>query len=204
MPTPPRGLIIDLDGVLRVWPDAVNARIEAATGLPSGALLKAAFSGVLDDVITGRISDAQWRAQIAQRLRDAHPGADADEAVRRWSGPVGELQHDVLGMVRACRERVPVALLSNATSRLRADLARLGIADAFDAIVNTSEHGFAKPDPRIFRVALEALALPAEDAMFVDDSASHVAAAQALGIRAHHFKSAAGLRAALREAGFEV
>ncbi|NHN23165.1 HAD-IA family hydrolase, partial [Bacillus amyloliquefaciens] len=52
-----------------------------------------------------------------------------------------------------------------------------------------------KPDPAIFRLALDRFGLRAEQAYFVDDNAANVAAAQALGIRSHLFRGAEPLRA---------
>ena len=48
-----------------------------------------------------------------------------------------------------------LVLISNATSRLLSDLRRLGIAEDFDYIINSSEVGFAKPDPNIYSAALD-------------------------------------------------
>ena len=53
---------------------------------------------------------------------------------------------------------------------------------AFDLVIMSNEVGMAKPDEAIFRLALELLDLPASDAIFVDDLASNVQAARALGM----------------------
>jgi putative hydrolase of the HAD superfamily len=42
----------------------------------------------------------------------------------------------------------------------------------FDAEVFSSSVGLRKPDPRIYRLALEQLEVPAEEAMFVGDGAN--------------------------------
>jgi FMN phosphatase YigB (HAD superfamily) len=48
---------------------------------------------------------------------------------------------------------VKIALVSDIHFDLRADLANRGVADLFDAYVLSFEHGFQKPDPRMFRLA---------------------------------------------------
>lgn len=99
----------------------------------------------------------------------------------------------VLRLVRAQRRLRPVALLSNATDRLRADLRALSLDDEFDAVFSSAELGVAKPDPEVFVRVCAALGLPPERCLFVDDSAEHVAAAAALGLEAHHYRSVAAL-----------
>jgi putative hydrolase of the HAD superfamily len=107
----------------------------------------------------------------------------------------------VLDLVRDVRRRARVCLVTNATTRLDADLERLGIAAEFDAIVNSSRIGARKPDARIFAAALAAVGAPAAHALFVDDTPGLVGAAQALGLRGHVYTGVVALRAALRAAG---
>jgi 2-haloacid dehalogenase len=57
----------------------------------------------------------------------------------------------------------------------------------FDALFISGELGLAKPDPRIFRLVLERLSLPADQCLFIDDSAKNIIAARALGFRTIHF-----------------
>lgn len=197
----PQALLIDLDGVLRSWPASHDHAIEQATGIAASTIRAVAFAPeLLEPAITGRCRDAEWREGIAAQLQRAYPAGRVAEAVRRWSMP-GSVDGTVLALVQACRPRSRVVLVTNATSRLAQDLACLELADAFDAIINSSEVGAAKPAPAIFAAALQAAGVAATDALFVDDSAGHVAAASALGIHGHHFQNAARLRVALQAGG---
>jgi len=58
----------------------------------------------------------------------------------------------------------------------------------FDAVVISCEIGLAKPDPRIFRLCLERLGLPAAAALFVDDRADNVEGAAAVGLQTLQFE----------------
>ena len=82
-------LVVDLDGVLRIWDPQIVASAERRAGLPPGALDRAAIAdpATLRTVVTGGISDAQWRAGIAARLVAVH-GEVAAGAVAAWSGPL--------------------------------------------------------------------------------------------------------------------
>ncbi|HEX5251375.1 MAG TPA: HAD family hydrolase, partial [Gaiellales bacterium] len=57
-----------------------------------------------------------------------------------------------------------------------------GIADLCDACVVSVEQGVQKPDPRLFRLALETLGVGASQALMVGDRASHDGGAADAGI----------------------
>jgi 2-haloacid dehalogenase len=71
--------------------------------------------------------------------------------------------------------------------------------DRFRDIVVSGEEKMVKPDAAIYRLALARFGLASEDAVFVDDNAANVAAAQALGIESVLFTDAAHFRARLVE-----
>ena len=56
----------------------------------------------------------------------------------------------------------------------------------FDALIDATRSKIPKPDPRAYRLALDALNLRATDAIFVDDQIKHVRGAEAVGIRGVH------------------
>lgn len=57
------------------------------------------------------------------------------------------------------------------------------VDDLFDAVVDSCHAGVRKPDPRIYRLGLDAVDVDAEAAVFLDDHPANVAAAEALGMR---------------------
>lgn len=190
-----RALLIDLDGVIRLWRSQEDPAAEATFGLPAGTVRQVAFAPErLQPVITGRVTDEIWRAQIRTEIARQFPQADAAGAVAWWSSPYGEVDAAVLELVSACRRRAAVVLVTNATSRLPDDLRRLGLSAAFDHVINSSAVGAAKPDPAIFGAALAAASVVAADALFVDDTSAHVEAAQRLGLAAHHYTGPVALR----------
>jgi putative hydrolase of the HAD superfamily len=197
-----RALLIDLDGVIRLWRSQEDPAAEAAFGLPPGSVRRVAFAPErLQPVITGQIRDEVWRLQIRDQLALEFPEANAAAAVAWWSSPYGEVDGAVLEMIRECRSRAAVVLITNATSRLSDDLRRLGLDGAFDHVVNSSAVGAAKPDPAIFRAALAAAGVEGADALFIDDTLGHVEAARRLGIVGHHYAGPEGLRDELQTRG---
>ena len=195
-------ILTDLDGVIRIWSPEIHRKAERATGLPEGTILGIAFSDdLLPLVITGQISDDEWRRRIADLLSKDFPNTNAERAVELWSASPGEVDLEVLEILRACREKAKLVLISNATSRLPSDLRRLGIAEDFDYIINSSEVGFAKPDPNIYFTALNTVGATPNQALFIDDNAGHVAAATRLGIAGYTYTGADGLRQKLNHLG---
>lgn len=165
-------LLLDLDGVLRSFPP-----------LPPEIAEIAFEPSLLHRAVTGETTDEQWRQEV---------GPD-------FEATPGEVIAEALTLVRAARKQCFVALLSNATTRLEADLTRLGLDAEFDAIFNSARLGVAKPDPVIFRRVLDELGYAT--AVFCDDSEENVSAARAAGLDGVHVPDTAALRTALAVRG---
>ena len=101
--------------------------------------------------------------------------------------PARQLGAHTHALLEALRDRgLGLGLVSNALDPprlLHEDLARLGVAERLDTAVFSSEVGFRKPHPAIFRAALERLGVDPEATVFVGDSLHHdVAGAAELGM----------------------
>ncbi|MDT0213616.1 hypothetical protein Q9R29_06920 [Rothia sp. ARF10] len=192
-------LLLDLDGVLRIWDPTLTPSVEMAYGLPAGALAAAAAAhGGLERALTGELDDRDWRRVVADEIAHDH-GEAARAAVEEWMAPSGSVDAEALDVVRRVRSRLQVIILANATSRLETDLERLGLADEVDGWVCSADIGLAKPDPDVFsRAALRTQLLFSQMA-FVDTSRSSIASAEILGIRAHHYQGVEGLETFVEE-----
>lgn len=181
-------IFVDLDGVLRHWPDDVNA-LEKKYGLTEGSINAVAFSQeLLQPAIRGITSDSEWREQVAAKLEKMYQNVDSHSAIAEWSSLLGQIDKDVLSLLFSCHERASIILTTNATSRLVTDLNALGINDIFDSIVNSSEIGVVKPESNYFTQALEVAGVDANRAVFIDDSLENVIGAEENGIKSHHFR----------------
>jgi putative hydrolase of the HAD superfamily len=84
--------------------------------------------------------------------------------------------------LRAAGSRLVIA--SNWDCSLPGWLAPLGLLDLVDGVVTSADVGAAKPDPALFRRALELAGVPASEAVHVGDSLDNdVEGARAAGIR---------------------
>jgi HAD superfamily hydrolase (TIGR01509 family) len=91
---------------------------------------------------------------------------------------------DTVPTLRALREAgVRTCLLSNAGVPIADVLDREGVTPWVDGIVLSYEVGVVKPNPEIFRVALESLGLSAASVLMVGDNANDDGGGAALGMR---------------------
>ncbi len=194
-------VFFDFDGVLRHWDPGIYG-IEEKFGIPLDAVREAAFSkDSVDPAVRGVITDEEWRSNVVSRLATLYPDKDAQGVVNHWSSFTGELVPEVLSIIKECKAVTKVALFTNATSRLNQDLKALGIDELFDYVVNASEAGSVKPEPEIYKYALNLAGVDSAEAFFVDDREKMIATAVQLGWTGYLFGTAAGLRAALVDAG---
>ncbi len=103
-----------------------------------------------------------------------------------WQGD--DLDEELVAFIRGLRARFQTGLISNAWLELRELLeGHWHIDDAFDDLVISAEVGLVKPDPAIYKLALERLNVEADQAVFVDDFTQNIAAAADVGMHAVHF-----------------
>ena len=196
-------LILDLDGVVRHWDRDHFVSTAASFGLTTDDFAAEAFKHeLLAAAMTGRLSAEAWGDEIGKRIGESHgcdPGAvSAAFAALDWS-----IDDDVVSVVRDVRVagRAKVALFSNASTRLEADLDACGLGTAFDVVFNSARLGVAKPDPQAFVAVAAALDTVPERCLFVDDTLPNVDGARAAGMQAEQFTDAASLRSLLERAG---
>lgn len=186
---PVRAVIFDFGGVLvRTRSQHLRAEWEARLGLAPGAASAIVFNSESGRAAQlGRITDtAHWR-WVGEVL-----GLQGEELARFRRDFFAEdvLDQELLAYIdRLAAAGFHVGLLSNAADNARSVFAnKYRILSHFHSVTISAEEGVMKPDPRIFQIALaRAGARPAE-AVFVDDFAENIAAAQALGMIAVHFR----------------
>jgi epoxide hydrolase-like predicted phosphatase len=87
-------------------------------------------------------------------------------------------------------EQYRVGILSNVSrlvAKKSATLPHLLPKVAFDPVIWSAHVGLAKPDPRIFQLAITKAGLPAEQILFIDDLAANLAAAAEAGMQTFQF-----------------
>ncbi len=149
--------------------------------------------------------DAKWQATYG-RARASQPGetnrfsrlmaALADRSGVSSGGPLAlwrkneqALHHwfsayeDTLSTLSTLHSICKLGVISNAWPYLESILRLLGIWDYFESVIISARVGLSKPSPAIYELALRTLHMSAQQAVFVDDLAQNVAAAERVGLK---------------------
>ena len=98
------------------------------------------------------------------------------------------------------RHRLKVYAVNNEGRELNDHrFASFSFGDLFDAAVSSCYAGMRKPDPRLYRLALNLSQTPAPDVLVIDDRPEFTELAAALGFRSYRYESLAATQAALAD-----
>jgi len=195
-----------VETLIRPWPfvGSVYARAAAGHGLRCPArALEAAFRPAYSELFPARFfgrsglqtsepRERRWWGRVVARTFEragcGTPGATVIAAGLE-SFAHGDAWRPSAGAVATLRtlkaRGLKIALVSNFDGRLHRVVAELGLKPFFDAVIVSSEAGWAKPSPRIYDAALAALGVEPGEALMVGDRPREDAAgATTAGLRA--------------------
>lgn len=183
-----RAILLDLDGTLVDRDAALRAWLHRRAGL----------GRELDRLLEIDRDDGRSLAALAFELHRLRPGLAADPRalLERMRAELPSFVRPdpaiARALVRLRDAKLRLALISNGGATQRKKLAAAQLSESLFASVQISgELGVAKPDPAIFRAALQALGVAPEQAVMIGDSPREdIGGAAALRIRtcwiAHH------------------
>ena len=187
---PVTAVLFDLGGVIVSSPFEAFAHFESRTGLPPGFIRSVNA--------TNPHTNAWARLERSELTVDEFSRAFADESAalgHRVEGAEvlrmlsGELHPEMVEAVRRCSARLSTALLTNNFLGLHdgpdgrpidPDIA--AVVELFDVVIESSKVGVRKPDPRFYELALDAVGVPPEEAVFLDDLGINLKPARELGM----------------------
>lgn len=185
-----KAVFFDLGGVIvRTEYQAPRQRLAESLGMDYEDIDKIVFgSGSAVRASIGEIDEEDHWHNVMKVLK--LPPSEY-ERVRDefFAGDV--IDHEVLNFLRSIKPKYKTGLISNAWSGLRDYIVREKFDDAFHHMVISAEVGVAKPDPRIFHIALEQAQVKAKEAVFVDDFLENIEACEKVGMKGIHFKDPA-------------
>jgi epoxide hydrolase-like predicted phosphatase len=173
-------ILFDVGGVLVAAGEPVQRRRwERKLGLAPQALDAALAGAIRAGWKGGRTETEIWR-----RLQDALGLADDEFAVLREDLYAHEyLEPAFADFLDRARSEYRLAVITNNGPGARADLqGRFQLCDRVDAFVVSAEVGIEKPDPRIYELAASLLGVAPWNCLFVDDDATNVGGAEAVGM----------------------
>ncbi len=162
-----------------------ETELPVLAGVPADAWHRGYLS-IDGELNTGRISKTEGYRRI---LRESGSSRGPTSCARWWTRDrelllaTARLYDDAIPFLESLRSHgVKIAIVSNCTEHTRRLLTELGVDALADSLVLSCEVGAAKPEPEIFRYALDQLGVAADAAVFVDDQPDYCAGAAALGI----------------------
>ncbi|MBM7830742.1 HAD superfamily hydrolase (TIGR01509 family) [Agromyces cerinus] len=191
----PRAVLLDFHGTLAVARSVDEWIADARTRVPHDVDPSAGLSDRIRNVWADagqRFPTLDWdldptshrHAFVSTISRDDRVSTELAEALyetmpQQWMLNAGAAAF----IARASDIGMPLAVVSNIALDVRPALQRWGLASAFDAVILSYEVGYAKPDPRIFRLASDSLGVDPRHCVMIGDSSRDDGGAAALGMQ---------------------
>ena len=193
-----RAVISDFGGVLTSPLLESFAGLMQASGISLESVGKAMAtiadrdgSNPLFELETGRLTEAAFFAAISEQLSaDRGSEVSLDGFGERYFQHL-EPNEPMIDYMRELRGRGhKMAICTNNIREWEAHWrAMLPVDEIFDVVVDSGFVGTRKPEPRIYEITLESLAVPAAAAVIIDDFEHNCEAARELGLSAVWFRS---------------
>ncbi len=200
-------MLFDMGSVLIGWEVRPPYRPHFRSDEDLEEFLRGTFREIYDAVHDGDGSMAKCLRPVRRRHPEAAHLIDIYE--NDWAGFITGVMEDTVAVVRELHARgVPLYGVTNwpaqvwPPQQLMPEQAEsYAFLDLFSDVWVSGEHKVRKPDPESYRAALRRFGLAAEEAVFVDDLAANVEAAEALGMAGIQFRTAEALRDDLTKIG---
>jgi HAD superfamily hydrolase (TIGR01509 family) len=198
-----RAVIFDIGRVL------IRVNISRAMdGLASGNFLtpQEVWSAIQNDPHwldwqEGRISPQDWHLHLTKRLGTSLTFEQFSEV---WNRALDPSPIHSESFLEKLSKNYHLALLSNTDPIHMSNAeARFPFFRFFPIRIYSYRVGASKPDPLIYRQALKACKVRAEEAIYIDDVAAYAVAAQHLGMTGIVFQSPEQLQTDLRTLGIQ-
>jgi putative hydrolase of the HAD superfamily len=127
----------------------------------------------------GEISEAEYWDELSTNYGFVIQDSISDE-FKKWSGLVAN--EDILALVDEAKDKGwQTAILSNVIEPTYNVLKSAGFYDRFDMIIASCKEGFAKPDIKIYELALERAGATPGESIFIDDKQNNLDPANEMG-----------------------
>ena len=192
-------IISDLGGVLLDFDNGIYERkLAVATGQPLHVVQAALNDDVLPELHLGNLTPEQFHTSVCTRLETHLPLPDLAQIYAEIFTP----KADTVSLLRDLQPRHRLCLLSN-TNQIHWEycLNTYPFLGLFEHHILSHEVGSAKPEPAIYKRALKAMDVPAEECVYIDDVWVYADVATALGMRGVTFGGAGMLEAELARIG---
>jgi len=147
----------------------------------------------------GRISPRDWHLHLSKRLGSSLTFEQFSEV---WNRALDPSPIHAESFFENLSKNYRLALLSNTDPiHMSNEEARFSFFRFFPIRIYSYRVGASKPDPLIYREALQACKVRAEEAVYIDDIAAYAEAARRLGMTGIVFQSPEQLQSDFRDLG---
>lgn len=147
------------------------------------------------------MSPQDWHLQVSRRLGSK---LSFDQFVEVWNRALDPTPIHEDAFLAKLAKKYRLAVLSNTDPLHVAHLEKtFAFFEFFPARIYSCAVGTSKPNPLIYKEALQACKVRAQEAVYVDDVPAYAQAAAQLGLRAIVFQSPEQLQSDLRTLGVE-
>ena len=182
-------VIWDFGGVLTTSPFEAFARFESARGLPAGIIRRINAANHLENA-WAKFERAEVDLEAFDRLFAAESLLAGAELRGRDVLPLlsGELRPEMVEALRRVKANFKTGCITNNLPNNAIGSASgrsLYIAEVmalFDHIIESAKIGLRKPDPRIYRMMVEALAVDPSRCVYLDDLGVNLKPARDMGM----------------------
>lgn len=193
-----QALVLDFGGVISRTMFETHPITEQALGLAPGSLTwRGPFDPASDplwvDMQENRITERDyWRMRVAEISGLFGERWEMSDFVRRARGddPMTTMRPEAVRTIEAAvTAGKRLAILSNELDLFYGQgfTKRFPLLSDFEVVIDATYTGILKPDPRAYQLCLDALKLPADRCVFVDDQRRNIDGAERVGMSAVHF-----------------
>ncbi|MDE2011439.1 MAG: HAD-IA family hydrolase [Alphaproteobacteria bacterium] len=183
-------VIWDFGGVFTTSPFEAFARYERRNGLPEGLIRRINSDNHLENA-WARFERAEIDLDTFDREFAAEARALGHEVPGRDIIPLltGDFRADMIEALRRIKTRFKTGCITNNVPSMRmsgadtpSNLYKREVLELFDRLIESSKLGLRKPDPKIYVLMCEALAVAPADCIYLDDLGVNLKPARALGM----------------------
>jgi epoxide hydrolase-like predicted phosphatase len=157
--------------------------------------------GIGSDYRRGKITRHEFWNQV---FKDLHISGDIDSLEEEWVSHYKTIR-ETIAMIEELRKKYKVYYLSdNRRDRVEKINNNNTFLHLFEDGIFSSEVGIRKPDPEIYKLALQKANVEPKEAVFIDDKEKNLIPAIGLGMHGIHFTEPSIVRKELQKLGILI
>ena len=145
------------------------------------------ISESIDAKIGSVVDDDKFRTDVMKEYRIS--SKEFDEVIEKIAGKYAPYK-PLWDILPALKSKYKLCIINNGTAfTLPTFKKTFQIDDYFDVFLSSAVEGLRKPDPRIYKLAIDRLGVKPNDVLFMDDSLQNIDAAKGIGIETIYWKT---------------